>query len=188
MHLRSLWADDCYRVFVDLGSLPGNGIFENTSDGHLWINYFNHSGIILSLDLSEISALDVAQRFRDIYPYNMPNAKLSREVVVSGIGNEYREKVPSVDYLNFCKQEHWRSKENALIQNYGTFDHYCRSWRHRNGFYEKSVAATLPQYIPLDPLITLKSTTVDDLWKDYLQSSHIDFLKIDVDRQWSQHS
>lgn len=46
MHLRSLWADDCYRVFVDLGSLPGNGIFENTSDGHLWINYFNHSGII----------------------------------------------------------------------------------------------------------------------------------------------
>ena len=32
----------------------------------------------------------------------------------------------------------------------------------------------------------LKSTTVDDLWKNYLQSSHIDFLKIDIDRQWAR--
>ena len=47
-HLRLVWADDRPRVFVDLGSQAGHGLYRNTSDALLWLGYFNASGSMVA--------------------------------------------------------------------------------------------------------------------------------------------
>ena len=200
MHLRRIWSDDCFRVFVDLGSLPGAGHFQNTSDGLIWLRYFNHSGIVLSLDANEHSALDVASRFRDAGPYNQVSPSMSREVLVHGIGNTEGGtlNMPSMQYISRACQcpncQNWGEIEDRAFKKYGTFDHFCRSFRQRAGYYNDRAeyAALFNPPLPFDPRLAggkhVNSTTFDRIWLEHLNGVHIDFLKMDVDRSWMEVS
>ena len=192
-HLRRLWHDDCYRVFVDLGSSPGAGPFQNTSDGLIWLTYFNHSGHVFSLDLEEDFAVDLAERFRNVPPFNAAT-HVARDVVVAALsaGNRGVVTTGSGPSGKQCLKTklYWDAKEAQQLMTHGEADHFCRVPRWRAGYGDARVRARWPNFPPpapdlrVDGAYVVKSLTMDDIWNEGLLRAHVDFLKIDVDLKW----
>jgi len=194
-HLRRLWHDDCYRVFVDLGSAAGAGPFQNTSDGLIWLTYFNHSGHVFSLDLEEDFAIDLAERFRNAAPFNAAT-RIALDVVVAALsaGNSGLVTTGSGPSGKQClkAKSYWDAKEAQQLMTHGEADHFCRVPRWRAGYGDARVRARWPNFPPpapelrVDGAYIVKSLTMDDIWSEGLLRAHVDFLKIDVDLKWDR--
>jgi hypothetical protein len=180
-------------VFVDLGSSPGAGPFQNTSDGLIWLTYFNHSGHVFSLDLEEDFAVDLAERFRNVPPFNAAT-HVARDVVVAALsaGNRGVVTTGSGPSGKQCLKTklYWDAKEAQQLMTHGEADHFCRVPRWRAGYGDARVRARWPDFPPpapdlrVDGAYVVKSLTMDDIWNEGLLRAHVDFLKIDVDLKW----
>ena len=173
--------------------LAGSGAFQNTSDGLIWLTYFNHSGHVFSLDLEEDFAVDLAERFRNVPPFNAAT-HVARDVVVAALsaGNRGVVTTGSGPSGKQCLKTklYWDAKEAQQLMTHGEADHFCRVPRWRAGYGDARVRARWPNFPPpapdlrVDGAYVVKSLTMDDIWNEGLLRAHVDFLKIDVDLKW----
>ena len=204
-HLRQLWDDNVPRVMLDLGCHAGHTRFYNMSDSLFWLHHFNHSGSsVLGIDAFEDYALDLQARFDGVEPYRSMHG-VERRALRLAVGN-HDDALVNINHfarmaITCCANSwcsHWKQIDPVSP------DHYCRITRQR-------VAALCPadeckntfshSVLPLPPSsypdrhfrfegaqrlpFMVPSMRTDTMWRRLLGGRTIDFLKIDVDRSWT---
>jgi len=199
VHLRSVWADDRPRVFMDLGSQAGHGLYRNMSDALLWLNYFNASGsLVIGVDAFEDYALDLQHRFDAVAPFSEMRgvSKLSLHAAVAAGKAEgaYTAAAAVVDlgesaaYTNFlCTRTDWMDDFNSFDRN-GASDHICRITRQRGGVSASWLPLLPGSYaFSTDPTQSypVRALPIDRIWREHAGGRFIDAMKIDVDRSFA---
>ncbi len=191
VHLRTLWADDRPRVFIDLGSQAGHGIYRNTSDALIWLQYFNHSGsLVIGVDAFEDYALDLQHRFEAIWPFSAMNEVYKRSIHAAVGTRKHPLNIGGhAAYTNYlCSRTAWLD-DFARFDRHGVTDHACRISRQRAGVSNSSLPLPTGNYsFSTDPdqEYLPPSKRIDEIWREDAGGRHVDFLKMDVDSALSE--
>ena len=206
--LRSIWPNDRPRNMVDLGCHAGADRTHNMSDALIWLDYFNHSGTVLAVDIFEDFALDLAHRMNDLQPYASMSGVDRRGVALAiGTVDDLVQDFYSVveQHIHCCAGLQtvkpvlgWCAGKFARFERLGFTDHMCRITRQRLGLSPSSLPLPASSFdaelfnstvrgrhqrsaLPYN----LRTMRTDTLWRRELGAKRIDFLKIDVDMPWT---
>jgi len=191
VHLRLLWPDDRPRVFIDLGSQAGHGIFRNTSDALLWLKYFNHSGsLVIGVDAFEDFALDLQHRFDDVSPFASLHGvtKRSLHAAVGARAGPLKMGGHAAFTNYLCSRTAWLD-DYSRFDRHGASDHFCRIPRQRAGTSTSTLPLPSGKYsFSTDPdqRYEVPSRGIDTIWHEDAGGRHVDFLKLDVDSALSE--
>lgn len=210
-HLRRLWDDDRPRIFVDLGCHAGHGRFLNMSDALYWLHFFRHpGGTVLAVDTFGDWVLDVQHRLDSVEPYRSVAArKLTLELAIAAVDGGLADMSgPAATALDCCFADleagRWCGTKWRELEARGVVDHLCRIPRQRLHFGEARAAARRAA-LPLPPSphglellrrgmrgaplprssYMVRRRRLDSLWRHELGGRRIDFLKVDIDTDWT---
>ena len=201
-HLRALWGGKSPRVGVDLGSHASHGAYVNMSDALLFLDAFHAPNtLIVALDLYEDFSFDLARRMEHNEPYASMDGveKLSLALAIDCCQDDGRKNFGGPARIHTsCCADLWCHYGD--IERQRGKDHLCRMTRMRLGLVP-SEPWLPPSSHPLEaierfasngtlssartPHYIVKTITLETLWKRWLHSRRIDFLKVDIDMPWT---
>lgn len=174
--LREVWADDCPRVFVQLGLQPAAGAWRNWTAASLWLRYFNHSGAVVVVDPVE-DYLRHTEEGLQAYAKEA-GARVRVTAVRAAVASEGRggasmkerpvafdapggRKVLAADeVIRWCSADLEATAAAAS-------EHPCARVLRRMADHE-----------PLE--YTAQVRTFDEIWRNEVGSRHVDFLRVEA--------
>jgi len=175
--LRDVWSDDCPRIMVEVGLQPAAGVLQNWTSTAIWLHYFNHSGIVMAVDPID----DYLKHLEDSLhtgPYTTLVTgdrvqQLSVHASIAATGRA-KSKPRPVSFDSAGGHKVLASDEVMKRCASNSASYFETDQRHPCA----RILKRMSQPRPLEYAAPIRS--FDEVWRDSLQSRHIDFLSIDL--------